>query len=109
MKLRLSLLFAIVAIGLTACSTDRSFRQYYGRPVQYVVLDHGELTNMVQMPGNEMAFQWQVEADTVASSIIGDKPPFVDMTECKYTFFTAWDEISEAWVVYGHEDVPFGC
>ncbi|MBB35214.1 MAG: hypothetical protein CME88_07355 [Hirschia sp.] len=102
-------LAAVVLVSLTACSTDGQFRKYYGKPVQYVILEHGEPANMVQMPGNEMAFQWQLEADTVASSVIGDKPPFIDMTQCKYTVFTSWDEVQEAWVVYNHEDVPFGC
>ncbi len=102
-------LLALASALLAGCSTDTAFRKYYGKPVQYIVLDRGEPTGMVQMPGKEMAFQWQVESDTMASSIIGDKPPFVDMTECKYTVFTAWDEVQEAWVVYGHEDIPFGC
>ena len=104
-----AILLGLAVVTASACSTDGKFRQYYGKPVQYVILDHGEPAAMVPMPGEEMAFQWQLEADTVASSVIGDKPPFIDMTTCKYTVFTSWDELREAWIVYAHEDVPFGC
>lgn len=97
--------------GISGCvSTDTKMMSFYGKPIQYVILERGEPDAIVDMPHKTRAFQWFQLPDTMASSMIGDKLIGVDMSdECKYTIFAEWDELQDAFIIYDHEDVKFGC
>ena len=97
--------------ALYSCSsTDKKLEKFYGKPIQYIMLERGEPNQIINMPHNGKAFQWDQKPDNVASNVIGDRLIGVDMSdECRYTVFTEWDELQDAYIIYDHEEVKFGC
>ncbi len=109
--MRKFIVYALTFSALAACSsTDKKISNFYGKPIQYIMLERGEPDQIINMPHNAKAFQWKQKPDNVASTVIGDRVIGVDMTdECKYTVFAEWDELQDAYIIYDHEDVKFGC
>jgi predicted small secreted protein len=115
----------IVAIMLLAgCAAD-TMRGYVGQDIRKVELEYGPPFNQIDLGDGARAFQWRkVSVDTTPLSAVTttDKDKkgrrttqtqFVggnqSVTNCLYTFITAWEPQRTAWIVTGIRQPSLDC
>ena len=112
------------AILITGCVAN-TMRGYVGQDIRAVVLAYGPPVNEIDLGGGNRAFQWsKVSVDTTPGSAVTttdyDKKgrrttqtQFVGgsqtVTNCLYTFLTAWDPRRDGWVVTGFRQPSLEC
>jgi hypothetical protein len=120
---------ARLAIGalltlFTGCVADK-MRGYVGQDIRAVMLAYGPPANELDLGGGTRAFQWsKTSVDTTPLSAVTttDKDKkgrrttqtqFVggtqSVTNCLYTFLTAWDPQRNGWVVTGFRQPSLDC
>lgn len=109
---------------LTACAAD-TMRGYVGQDIRNVELAYGPPANQVDLGPGARAFQWRkisvsttpvtavttTEKDkkgrktTETQYVGGDQT----VTNCLYTFITAWDPHRGGWIVTGIREPSLDC
>jgi hypothetical protein len=118
--------FAIVvtAAMLGACAAD-TMRSFVGQDIRSVELAYGPPANQIDLGNGARAFQWtKTSVDTTPASAVttttkdskGRKTTqtqFIggeqSVTQCVYTFLTAWNPGRGGFVVTGIRDPSFDC
>lgn len=118
--------FAIctLMVLLAGCVAD-TMRGYVGQDIRAVELAYGPPVNQIDLGNGVRAFQWsRTDVDTTPMSAVTttDKDrkgrkitstQFVGgtqtVTNCLYTFLTAWSPQRNGWVVTGFRQPSLGC
>ncbi len=122
--MRASLAICIPMVLMAGCAAD-TMRGYVGQDVRAVVLAYGPPANVVDLGQGSRAFQWnKTSVDTTPASVVtttdkdkkGRKTTqtqFIggtqSVTNCLYTFYTAWNPQSEGWIVTGFRQPSLEC
>jgi hypothetical protein len=120
-----SVLTIIAAIlWISGCTAD-TMRGYIGQDIRAVELANGPPSNQIDLGQGTRAFQWtRISTDTTPISAVtttdkdkkgrkitqtmytgGD----TTVTNCNYTFLTAWDPQRQGWVVTGIRQPSLDC
>ena len=117
--------FAVyVAVLLAGCAAD-TMRGYLGQDIRAVELAYGHPVNQIDLGNGTRAFQWsKISVDTTLMSAVTttdtDKKgrqikqtQFVGgtqtVTNCLYTFITAWNPQRNGWIVTGFRQPSLEC
>jgi len=112
------------AAWMSGCTAD-TMRGYIGQDIRSVELANGPPSNQIDLGQGTRAFQWiTISADTTPVSAVtttdkdnkgrkvtqtvytgGD----TTVTNCNYTFLTAWDPQRQGWIVTGIRQPPLDC
>ena len=100
-------------------------RGYVGQDIRAVVLAYGPPANEVDLGGGTRAFQWRkISVDTTPASAVTtttkdkkgrrvEQTEFVggsqNVTNCLYTFISAWDAQKNGWIVTGFRQPSLDC
>ncbi len=122
--MRLSLAICLPLILMIGCAAD-TMRGFVGQDIRAVELAYGPPVNQVDLGNGVRAFQWnKVSVDTTPTSVVtttdkdkkGRKttqtqviPGSQTVTNCLYTFYTAWNSQSSGWIVTGFRQPSFDC
>jgi hypothetical protein len=118
-----SALMAYVVL-LAACAAD-TMQSYVGQDIRNVELAYGAPTNQIDLGNGTRAFQWtKISADTTPITAVSttDKDKkgrkttqtqFIGgettVTQCLYTFITAWNPQANGWIVTGIRQPTLEC
>jgi predicted small secreted protein len=112
-----------VAALLAGCAAD-TMRGYVGQDIRAVMLAYGPPANEVDLGGGTRAFQWRkISVDTTPVSAVTttkdkkgrriEQTQFVggtqNVTDCLYTFISAWDPQRNGWIVTGFRQPSLEC
>ncbi len=118
--------FAILASAslITGCTAD-TMRGYVGQDIRSVELANGPPSNAIDLGNGTRAFQWsRISTDTTPVSAYsttekdkkGRKTTQTQytggettVTNCTYTFLTAWDPQRKGWIVTGIRQPSLDC
>jgi hypothetical protein len=112
------------AAWMSGCTAD-TMRGYIGQDIRSVELANGPPSNQIDLGQGTRAFQWiTISADTTPVSAVtttdkdnkgrkvtqtvytgGD----TTVTNCNYTFLTAWDPQRQGWIVTGIRQPSLDC
>ena len=122
--MKASLAISIPMILMAGCAAD-TMRGYVGQDVRAVVLAYGPPANEVDLGNGARAFQWsKVSVDTTPASVVtttdkdkkGRKTKQTQffggsqsVTNCLYTFYTAWNPQQGGWIVTGFRQPSLDC
>jgi predicted small secreted protein len=114
--MKTSLAICAFVILVAGCVAD-TMRGYVGQDIRAVVLAYGPPANEIDLGGGTRAFQWsKISVDTTPASAVtttekdgkgrrSTQTQFVGgtqtLTNCLYTFLTAWDPRRDGWIVTG--------
>ena len=115
-------IYAFLAM-LAGCVAD-TMRGYIGQDIRSVMLAYGPPANEIDLGGGTRAFQWSktsvdtnpVSAATTTRKDKGRKTTQTEfvggtqtVTNCLYTFITAWDPQRGGWIVTGFRQPSLEC
>jgi hypothetical protein len=116
--------FVASLLLLDACAAD-TMRSYIGQDIRNVQLAYGPPVGQVDLGDGTRAYQWQkVSVTTTPASTVtttdkdkkGNKTyqtQYVgghqSVTNCVYTFITAWNVQRNGWIVTGIREPSFDC
>lgn len=122
--MKAALATCVLAILLTGCTAD-TMRGYVGQDVRNVELAYGPPANQIDLGNGTRAYQWnKISTDTTPMTAVTttDKDKkgrrtkqtqFVggtqSVTNCLYTFITAWDAKRNGWIVTGFRQPSLDC
>ncbi len=122
--MRLVLAVFLPVILVMGCTAD-TMRGYVGQDIRAAVVAYGPPVNVVDLGNGTRAFQWsKTSVDTTPASVVtttdkdkkGRKTTqtqFIGgtqtVTNCLYTFYTAWNPQSGGWIVTGFRQPSFDC
>jgi hypothetical protein len=114
----------VCVVLLAACAAD-TMQRYVGQDIRNVELAYGPPANQIDLGNGARAFQWsKVSVDTTpvtaVSSTDKDKKgrkttqtQFIGgdttVTQCLYTFITAWNPRTNGWIVTGIRQPTLEC
>jgi predicted small secreted protein len=123
-EMKASLAICALVILVAGCVAD-TMRGYVGQDIRAVMLAYGPPANEIDLGGDTRAFQWsKTSVDTTPLSVVRttDKDKkgrsttqtqFVggtqSVTNCLYTFLTAWDPRRNGWIVTGFRQPSLDC
>jgi hypothetical protein len=116
--------FVVSLVLLTACAAD-TMRDYVGQDIRNVQLEYGPPAGQVDLGDGTRAYQWKkVSVSTTPASAVtttdkdkkGKKTYQTQyiggtqsVTNCVYTFITAWDAARNGWIVTGIREPSLDC
>lgn len=119
-----ALALCAAAMLLAACAAD-TMRGYIGQDIRNVELSYGPSTNQVDLGNGTRAYQWsKISVDTTPGTAVtttdkeknGRKttstqytPASTTVTNCLYTFITAWNQQANGWIVTGIREPSLDC
>ena len=122
--MKTSLAICAFVILVAGCVAD-TMRGYVGQDIRAVVLAYGLPANEIDLSGGTRAFQWsKISVDTTPASAVtttekdrkgrrSTQTQFVGgtqtVTNCLYTFLTAWDPRRDGWIVTGFRQPSLDC
>jgi predicted small secreted protein len=122
--MKTSLAICAFVILVAGCVAD-TMRGYVGQDIRAVVLAYGPPANEIDLSGGTRAFQWsKISVDTTPASAVtttekdrkgrrSTQTQFVGgtqtVTNCLYTFLTAWDPRRDGWIVTGFRQPSLDC
>ena len=122
--MKTSLAICAFAVLVAGCVAD-TMRGYIGQDIRAVVLAYGPPANEIDLGGGARAFQRsKVSVDTTPVSAVtttekdrkgrrSTQTQFVGgtqtVTNCLYTFLTAWDPRWDGWIVTGFRQPSLDC
>jgi predicted small secreted protein len=122
--MKTSLAICAFVILVAGCVAD-TMRGYVGQDIRAVVLAYGPPANEIDLGGGTRAFQWsKISVDTTPASAVtttekdrkgrrSTQTQFVGgtqtVTNCLYTFLTAWDPRRDGWIVTGFRQPSLDC
>jgi hypothetical protein len=122
--MRSVLAITAVSLWISGCTAD-TMRGYIGQDIRSVELANGPPSNQIELGQGARAFQWTtISTDTTPVSAVtttdkdnkgrkvtqtvytgGD----TTVTNCNYTFLTAWDAQRQGWIVTGIRQPSLDC
>ncbi len=122
--MKMSLAICVPLILMAGCAAD-TMRGYVGQDVRAVVLAYGPPVNEVDLGNGARAFQWtktSVDTTPLTAVTTTDKDrkgrkttqtQFIGgtqtVTNCLYTFLTAWSPQRGGWIVTGFRQPSLEC
>jgi hypothetical protein len=112
------------ALWMSGCTAD-TMRNYIGEDIRTVELANGPPSNQIELGQGTRAFQWtRISTDTTPLTAVSttekDKKGRkitqtqyaggdTSVTNCTYTFITAWDPQRQSWIVTGIRQPSLDC
>ena len=124
MKASVAVCAAVVLLLAAACVAD-TMRGYVGQDIRAMMLAYGPPAGEIDLGGGARAFQWtKTSVDTAPLTPVTTtekdrkgrritQTQFVGSTQtvtnCVYTFLTAWDLRRDGWIVTGFRQPSLDC
>lgn len=122
--MRSVLVLVMAILWVSGCTAD-TMRGYIGQDIRAVELANGPPSNQIDLGQGTRAYQWtRISTDTTPVSAVtttdkdwrgrkvkqtvytgGD----TTVTNCNYTFLTAWDSQRQGWIVTGIRQPSLDC
>jgi predicted small secreted protein len=119
-----ALALCAAAMLLADCAAD-TMRGYIGQDIRNVELSYGPSANQIDLGNGTTAFQWsKISVDTTPGTAVTTtdkdkkgrkttstqfKPGSTTVTNCLYTFITAWNQQANGWIVTGIREPSLDC